>query len=486
MPNPQCLIIPIDSRPVCYDQVLDLAAIGNVEALLPPRSLLSYMKEAAPIPQLWEWWQKALNQYKEAPIIMALDMISHGGLIPSRLTQDPLEDLKARVQVFFDELKKTHRPRYGFTSILRLPNYNNAEEEPHYWEGFGTLLHEFSVITHQRGSMPEHILNQVPGPYMQDFLERRQRNFQLNQSHISLLEKGLLDFLIYCQDDTGPVGLPVQEADFFKNELRKRRLHMKGVVQTGADEVALLLLAKSLWAKEVQTLKVYPWFFPDHGRKIMALFDGVPVGNVVQRHLQSVGATPCLAPKDADFILMINAPHTKMGDHCVNESHIDNKSYIPEAVEALKTWLPSKNIVLADVAFANGGDPALMNACLDAGVPLDKLSGYSGWNTPGNAIGTAIAIGAMTTWAQRHNCYNPEAKQRLLFKRLLDDWHYQGEVRMQLRQKSQKDSLISIDELQQVLQPRIDNLKGLLGLPTLQADVSFPCFRLFEIDVKLT
>lgn len=484
MPDRPFLVMPLDARPVCYDQVLDLARIGGVSVALPPPELLGVLKRPAPFEPLQQWWLETLQTLGKASLILSLDTLAYGGLIAGRVNTEPLETLQARAESFLKPLGGTQRPRYGFSSILRIPDYDNAEEEPDYWATYGRTLYQFSVETHRQGSMPADMFNKIPGDVLQDFLSRREKNFNLNQHFLRLLQKSSLDYLVYCQDDTGPYGMNVKEAEFLRNTLTKKSLTSQAYVQTGADEVALTLLAKGLWAKEPKPLKVFPWYVPEHGKKVMAKFDGMPVGQVVQRQLQTLGAVTCLSPTDADLVLLVNAPSDKMGDHCAPQAGLVRpKEAVAELVNTLKTWLPKKNVAMADVVSANGSDPATTEAMLNAGLPVAQLAGYAGWNTPGNAIGTALAMGAVVTWAQRHGRLDESARQALLLKRFLDDWYYQAHVRMQLKKAS--PILPSASGLQQAMQPGIDTLKPLFDMNHVAPRVTFPCNRFFEVTIQL-
>lgn len=482
MPEPYCIIIPLDARPVCYQQVLDLAAIGNVSVSLPPQGSLGVLKQPADLARLYDWWEIQCRSHPQAGVVLSLDTLAYGGLIASRVNTDSLDTLKQRVDRFLACLGQSHHPRYGMTSVLRIPHYNNAEEEPDYWAHYGELLYQWSVVAHQSGCQPE--AGQIPPEVLRDFLSRREKNFALSQSHLALLAKGLLDYLVFAQDDTGPHGLNVQEAQAIAQQLAQTGLTHKGVVQTGADEVALTLLVRILWQQSAQPLKVHPWFFPAGGEAILAKFDGVPIGQVVERQLHTLGAHWAQSPEDADLILMVNAPPAVMGDHCAAEVFVPQEKSMHPFVQALQTWLPQKAVAIADVAYANGADPKLIEACLAAGVAVNQLAGYAAWNTPGNTMGTAVAMGGMVVWAKHHQRYDKAAHEKLLLTRFLDDWVYQANVRYQLRalaNGSPPSEARLNDAMQPAWQPLEPLFSKLQGVPRF----TFPCRRLFEIAVEL-
>ena len=77
---------------------------------------------------------------------------------------------------------------------------------------------------------------------------------------------------------------------------------------------------------------------------------------------------------------------------------------------------------IADIAFANGSDNALMENLYNKGL-LFKLQAYSGWNTATNSTGFVLGTGMLAK-----NMSNT-SKDRLLIRRYLDDWAYQANVR---------------------------------------------------------
>ena len=78
--------------------------------------------------------------------------------------------------------------------------------------------------------------------------------------------------------------------------------------------------------------------------------------------------------------------------------------------------------MVADIAFANGSDNALMEQLKQRGL-LFKLQAYSGWNTPTNSSGFALSTGILSARMKDNSV------DELLLHRYLDDWAYQANVR---------------------------------------------------------
>ena len=130
-------LIPLDARPVCYDLPRRLALSAGLELSMPSPKLLGQLKQPANFKTLDRWIKNHL--FENDPVIVALDTIAYGGLIASRVNAEPLEKLQDRVDKFFSQVKASSL--FGFSSILRIPAYNNDEEEPDYWAQYGKALY---------------------------------------------------------------------------------------------------------------------------------------------------------------------------------------------------------------------------------------------------------------------------------------------------------------------------------------------------------
>src|SRR5699024_341219 len=83
------------------------------------------------------------------------------------------------------------------------------------------------------------------------------------------------------------------------------------------------------------------------------------------------------------------------------------------------------NVIIADSAFANGGDLELIKQ-LDTRKVLDKIISYKGWNTNCNTLGSTISQGVIGLNGE------PEIIQENICYHLLDDYFYQAEIRMRV------------------------------------------------------
>ena len=476
-------LIPLDSRPVCYDMPRRLAAVAGLELCMPSPALLGQLKTPANFKTLTRWVKNHL--FENDPLIVALDTIAYGGLIPSRVNEEPLPMLQGRLDSFFGMIKTD--ACFGFSSILRIPNYNFDEEEPEYWNRYGKQLYAYSAELHECGHASSAGL---PESVLYDFLARREKNMALNERHMDVLAEGKLDYLTYCQDDTGAYGLNVQEAEHLAAQIKKRKLANVAHIQTGADEVAACMLARWMVLQRPEPVKVYAFYSAETGRKLVAKFDGLPIETVVERAVKSCGAVLVKKAADADLWLMIHTPDERQGDHCSQEPAHTNPEQLDAVVQVLDQSLSQgKPFSIADVAYANGGDPRLMEKILTRFEDLTGLYGYAGWNTPGNAIGTAVAMGLIRLMAEENKTFDAAAFCKLMLIRLADDWLYQADVRYGVRRGMNGSALKGEPDeklLNVLMADGLFLLKSRLGLENQSVQCHYPCKRTFEVEIGIS
>ena len=134
--------IPIDNRPVCYNLAIDIASIDkDIVFFIPPREFLGDLRKSANMPAIIDWLK---NIPKCDAIILSLDTIAYGGLIPSRRSPESFDEVKNRIEILKQILKEKEAKIYAFSSIMRISNNNYNEEEKEYWKDYGKKIFEYS------------------------------------------------------------------------------------------------------------------------------------------------------------------------------------------------------------------------------------------------------------------------------------------------------------------------------------------------------
>ena len=436
--------VPIDNRPVCYSLAKDIVAIDNsIELFLPPRQLLGDLKKIADVEGILNWLKSCP---KSDAIILSLDTIAYGGLIPSRRSEESFEGIKARISELKEVLKEKEAKIYAFSSIMRISNNNYNEEEKDYWKDYGKKIFEYSFSGGvNRSDIPQEIID--------DYLATRKRNFEINKLYLEWQKEGFWETLIFSKDDCAEFGFNVKEAQ----ELEK----LGGKTKTGADEIPLSLLSRAI----EKNIKVYVEYTEPDYKDLISNYEDVSIEKSVLGQLELGGFDAVETKEDADVVLLVNNFREKQGELVMGWDTV-GKYNGPFAV-------PQKPYCVADVRFANGADNDFVEQLLPQ-INIEDFYGYAGWNTSANTLGSLLAGLKVRFYALK---YNKEAFKKLQLIRFLDDWAYQANVRAQI------ENPCDISELMNPFQERIVETLELVADPLIK--YIYPWDRKFEVEINL-
>ena len=436
--------LPIDNRPVCYTLPVQISRIDrSIEFFIPERRLLGDLTMQADISGLFKWLE---NLPECDAIVLSLDTIAYGGLIPSRRSPETFDEIKERSGRLKDILKTKNAKIYAFSSIMRISNNNINEEEKAYWSRWGKKIFDYSYQTHKLGC-ESCIANVIPSEILDDYLATRKRNFEINKIYLEWQKEGLLDTLVFSKDDCAEYGFNVQEA--------KALEQLGGFTKTGADEIPLTLLARGI----DKPVKISPVFLAPDCKELISNYEDVSIENSVRGQIELSGCT-ISSKEDADIILYVNNFEEKQGEIVMGgwTKPFDG------------IWKkPEKPFIIADVRYANGSDNALVEQVLNSGYD-EKFYGYSGWNTSANTLGSLICAAKIKFCAID---YNEQAFKSLEAIRLLDDWGYQANVRQ-----------TADIELKQGMYPYEQRVNKFLGT-NFTPEYKLPWNRKFEVEITL-
>lgn len=454
--------IPIDNRPVCYTLAQQIAAIDRDLALfLPPREMLGDLNRSADINGIFSWLKKLENIDS---IVVSLDTIAYGGLIPSRRSCETFEEIKNRMESFFALLREKNAKVYAFSSIMRISNNNINEEEKEYWSLYGEKIFKYSYELHKNAPDTD-VKADVPPEIIQDYLKTRQRNFEINKMYLNLSKQGVFETLVFSKDDCAKYGLNVGEAQVLEESIRANALN--ALVKTGADEIPLSLLSRALAGGRV--IKIAPVFTQKDYTNRISKYEDVSVSDSVRGQIE-LAHCEVADVSDADIILVVNNFKQEQGELVMG---VDVEGFDGE-IE-----LPQKPYLIADILNANGADNSFVKKFFEKQIDWDKFLGYAGWNTTGNTLGSALCCAIVKFLAN-----NPDeaAFKKVQAVRFLDDWAYQANVRKALKSRFDKPD---VEALKTLMQPFEKTLQEKTGLDLSTTKYSYPWNRFFEIEVSV-
>ncbi len=511
-------LLPLDERPVNTRYPAMIAAIAGVELVLPPDELLPALREPARCDDLAAW-MRTIAPALDA-LVVDLEMLAFGGLIASRISQEPPGSALARLDALRTVKQELPQlPLLAFNVVTRIPNADDNLEEPLYWDTYGTRLHRLSQLL-DRSAQGESLAGEIaalraeiPAAVTHDMLRRRLRNHIVNLGALHLLDSGALDLLVLSSDDTSPYGLGSREKrwlagwaellmasavpETYAGEATAHTVTTteRLLMYPGADEVGCVLLARAVNQHARHSPRIAPLYAIPGGEEIVAPYEDGPVRLTIERQIRAVGGVLCTT--DPDLWLAVNTPSPRRTEWDPSFAESERAARY-EALAALVDRIHAlqhagQQVIVVDVAYPNGADPVLTELLIER-IDLLRLAGYGAWNTAGNTIGTALAQGCVAiraeTPAQR------AAHERFLLHRLVEDWGYQQVVRRAarawLKHTSGNDEpddttlggVCRWIELQ--LDARIGELPGFAGHWRIApGSVRLPWRRLFEVDFGL-
>lgn len=450
--NKKIALVPVDARPVTRDLPGQIARIGGWDVVVPPIEILGFLKIPGDTDAVREWLISVAGEVDG--FVISTDMLCYGGLVPSRISPDLYEVLNDRLNAIKElKVKYPKKPIMAFSATIRISNnYVNEEEKP-YWSEYGMEIYSYSYQYHRflKTSLEEAQLemeemeNKIPAAILQDYKETREKNFQLNLALLKGIEDGWLDRLVFPQDDTSEYGLNILEQEKLSREVLEKELFAKVAIYPGADEVANSLVARMIYELEDVTKPIfYPFYSGEKGALINALYEDRPIAESVKGQVFAFGSFIEATPGEADVLLAVNVPGKKQGDPAIQIflGDVDTPDRnIGEWVQRIQHYIGKGHLVaVADVAYANGADPAMIPQLL-AAVEVRELCGFAAWNTAGNTLGTVVAQAAMVHLAKKKGVdFDKQFIDEQILFRLLEDYIYQTVVRQKVRAEVKDDA----------------------------------------------
>jgi len=513
------VVVPMDDRPCTYNFPQKLGLIYGAEMLLPDKSILGNTTRIADRTKIGDWLLPVSK--KSSGVIISADTVGHGGLIPSRRHNDSYQQVLDYLAVI-REIKKNNPqiPIYVCSSIMRISDSNENQEEKEYWRDYGRLLYRYSyLLDHYNLLLPTDYDNgkndsiikpktlekeindlkeQIPTDILLDFLHGRQRNYAINKMLFSWVEEGVIDFLLICSDDSGCYGFNVIEKKLLQEIQQSKTVFQKNVIiYPGADEAISILLARMINHRE----NFVPRFLPEYSDQenapqIITKYEGIPIKDTLANHVKAVGGELVEKSDHPDCTLYLHTPDYPQEDQYLNALYgiesrkVDSAEFLQKLAENFNS-----ECVLLDLAYANGGDHYFMSK-LAKMIDLKHLLSYSAWNTAGNSIGTALAHASIRL-ITRKKASAEQSKHHydFLFERFIDDWLYQGKVRLDFARKNKRANL-SNEEMNELAKDLLVECEQFLNnyqkieigsgekISALAIkSVYFPWLRLFEIGV---
>lgn len=445
------VFIPHDNRPISDVETADTIRQLGYKVVVPPDELLGSNSNLGNSDKLWQWLEDNTTvphkkdkkpPYKPLPgikaVVLSGDAMIYGSLVGSRKHHFTQQKLLERVKKF-QEFKDSHPkvPMYVFSSIMRTPRTGEASgsEEPGYYFSYGTDIFRYTALkdkeeveglTKREKKEMKFLTEFLPQEAIDDWMSRRSKNLAVNKAMIDLAKAGTFSYFCLGRDDNAPYSQTHRESRWLNDygrELGKTRFNN----MAGIDEFGMLLLTRAVNDLEAVMPFVYVRYNMGEGARVVPSYSDEAIDKTIRSHVTMAGGVYVTTPARADLVLLVNTNpngETYEANDAGNteKSRFSTRYFMNMLEEELAEGRP---VGIADIAYANGSDNALMAALRDKDL-LFRLQAYSGWNTPTNSTGFVLGQGMLVPRM------SDESRKRLLYTRYLDDWGYQANVRQNL------------------------------------------------------
>jgi hypothetical protein len=503
MPIPALGLVPLDDRPCNRLFPTQLAGLVGLEVTLPTRESLGWFTQPGDSDAVAAWVQQCPAQH----LVLSLDMLCYGGLVAARSPHtDPaaanarLEGLRALKQQRPDLVIYASNclPRLGLT-VASAGDLRAHEDLIAY-----AMLADRVERLGEDEARPEleAVTARLDPALLASYLGVRRRNHEVSRAALQLTADGVFDYLALVQEDAAPVGLHMGEQEALRAEVERLGIGDRVAIHPGADEVGLVLMARHCNLNAGRAARVCADYATEAGSKVIPLYEDRPLRETVLSTLQAAGAEAA-PPMRADAILFVHTPIGAQHESIEAPPQGQSPTVAMQAdsvAERIGFAAEAGCITgLADLVYANGGDPEMVAALARNGAG-QKLRAYSGWNTSSNTVGAAVAQLCLEAIAAREKRDVAALSRAFLACRLLDDYAYQTLVRPKAVEKAAAAGLDQFamgdaaGPLEEYVRAELTSLAATL-LPSVMGvapaalgalRISLPWRRLFEVEVEIT
>lgn len=501
--NKTIIFVPHDNRPISFKQTADNIRDLGYEVLTPPEELLGNRENPYAKPEELSKWVIE-NAKKADAAVISSDSMVYGSLVASRKHNLSEDVVLARVHNF-EKIRQANpnMKLYVFGSIMRTPQTSEASgsEDANYYTQYGTDIARYTALTdkleqdgltHKERKQLQQYEQKIPKAALDDWLSRRQGNFLVSKNLIDLARNDVITYLALGCDDNAKYSQTNKERralDNYGSDLGE----LKYQSVAGIDEIGYVLLTRAVNNLQGDIPFVSVHYAKGTGENTIPAYSNEPIKNSIATHIKMAGGMKVNSDKRADLVFMVNtnfdgttgAANDLNNVYIPNENIIDFVNMVDEAVQA------NKKVGIGDITFGNGSDNALMFSLYGKNL-LDKLNAYSGWNTPTNSTGYALAMGMGANYTDRVGIL------KMLEVRYLDDWLYQANIRQAVANRlnsmpgegdygNTKTRTLPAEKLAtEALQKMIADygLEKFEGQSYVaDAQIRFPWQRMFEADI---
>ena len=473
--------LPLDERPCNLAYVREVSRDNIAFTLVAPElSEMGNKKTPAKYEDVRVFLERECADADH--LIIAIDTLLYGGIIPSRLHYIEREELLSRLELL-RSLKARNKALHitAFSLVMRCPCYSDSSEEPDYYASVGREIFLYGQNEHKlkmglitpEGYEKTRASLGACEEFIGDYTARRVKNLECLTEVLRMMGEVIDDFTI-LQDDSNEYGYTAMDRE--KVLATASELGVRVDVYPGADEGGLVMLSRVATYIEGKHPRICPVFPREGAADVTPIYEDRAIKRTLSSQIKSAGATLCESPEDADVILFCNLNDERTYDVYLNYTKQTDESYHAAFADRIKEAVDGgRGAAIADIAYCNAGDLSFM---LELGKRIDlfKLWGYAGWNTASNTLGTVICQATL-----RYLYGDTPTHRRFTALRILDDVVYSADVRRELLASGQTDCEAIVKMINEHTRVSFSGVYE----QYMAVDCYLPWNRLFEIGLKI-
>lgn len=422
------VFVPMDDRPVTWQQPMMLGRIAGVDVVAPPASLLGHYLHPGDPDGIIAWLNSRAPRDPSAYVI-STDMLNYGGLLASRVPGPSYADGALREREFARlRARKPSAWLAAFGTIMRLAPTGIPAVGPgtnYYWSGqTWQYLWEYAKL--HDPLLPSEMetaakLRTEAGPAFDQYIADRVRDLGIDRLLVDLTANGPIDHLVLGQDDAGPVGIDVPDRLALVGDVEREDAQDRVDIEPGADELGMALVAHALARQIAWQPRIAVLYSTPDGANAHDPLEYAPVSDAIEGLIRQCGGE--FVQTNPDITLYVRVPWT---------TQTQDDAFVAAMREDLAR---GRSVALADLTYLEGwGTPGYAHQAefaqriLSDGL-ASRLDAYASWNTNANTVGTALAEAVAAEVGRRAGTYGALAHEEFTFMRFLDDYAYHDLVR---------------------------------------------------------
>ena len=477
-------IVPIDSRPCNTNWLSKLGHISDVNVMLLPIEYCGTLEKGAQPEAILNWLEQYISKFDY--LILSTDALCFGGLVQARKGDKELEVINPFLNKIKDLLLRNKGVKvYLFDTLMRTSITAHNAKEAEYWK----MINDYSYyMGHYHFYKDIDSLEQVnklkeviPSSILDSYLKARNVKHFLNLEFISWVIEGIADTMLLLQEDSMPYGIQQIEQESINQVILLNKIEDSVHFYNGTDEGALVLLGKIIYHCSPIETSVFIDYSCSEMMERVHLFEDHIFKDNFNKMWDTIGLKRASSANDCNTVFAL------FGGKANRDLDLSKPTMIPvikddsykEFIKRINQYIKiGKNVILVDLYFPNGGTKELLDD-----IDYSKLSGYSGWNTSSNSLGSAICqlVGVLV-----HG--NSLLNQDFTWERIADDCIYQTYVRRVVNERLIKDN-INVYQLgdeyryaEELIEAEFKKYDEFLHHHTFKTWL--PWKRTFEIDIE--